>query len=782
MKRILGIMLIIFCAVGAGVGAGMYFAVVRGIPQIAELKTYRPSNGTKVYSDNDRLIGEFNIEKGIFVPYKRFPSHLVKALVATEDKQFWEHGGIDFLAIGRAVVTDVIAGRIKEGGSTITQQLAKVLFLSPEKKITRKLQEMVLAFQIEKNLGKEEILELYLNKVYFGHGAYGIEMASRTFFGKSVDKLNVAESAMLVGLVKAPNNYSPYNNPPKAKARQKTVLKRMEEVGYLTAAEAEKAAQTPLVYRNVEKKQKRNFYFLDTVRKYLEDKYGTEVVYNGGMKVYTTMNLGMQEAAEESLRWGLQNFDKVLGWRGPIGFKNLSEEKAVVDDASLGVGLLQSGEILTGTVTRADDETADIRAGGRIGKLYKKDAAWAADKSIGKGQTARINVFRLTRILKPGDIVKVSVKSVRGGSPIFALEQTPELEGALVAIESATGHVKAMVGGYDYSTSEFNRAVTAKRQPGSSFKPIIYTAALDKGYTPASMINDESIEYHDSISGTWKPENYDRKHKGPTRLRDALAYSRNIVTIKLLESIGLGAAIETARNLGVQSDLPRDLTLGLGSLSISPLELTSAYSVFSNGGVRNEPVMIRYILDGKSNIIEQSRPDPKQVLSPETAFLITSMLRSVVDYGTGGRAKELGRPVAGKTGTTNEYRDTWFMGFTPDMTTGVWVGYDNMTTMGRRATGGSVSAPIWARFMKTALAGVETHDFQMPSGITSATIDADTGLLANSDTEKKLTEYFREGAAPTEHSTPDARARVLAQRKAATGGEADDTEDSPGMD
>jgi len=351
-----------------------------------------------------------------------------------------------------------------------------------------------------------------------------------------------------------------------------------------------------------------------------------------------------------------------------------------------------------------------------------------------------------------------------------------------VAIESATGHVKAMVGGYDYSSSEFNRAVTAKRQPGSSFKPIIYTAALDKGYTPASMINDEAIEYHDSVSGTWKPENYDHKHKGPTRLRDALAYSRNIVTIKLLESIGLSAAIETARNLGVQSDLPRDLTLGLGSLSISPLELTSVYSVFSNGGVRNEPVMIRYILDGKSNIIEQSRPDPKQVLSPETAFLITSMLRSVVDYGTGGRAKELGRPVAGKTGTTNEYRDTWFIGFTPDMTTGVWAGYDNMTTMGRRATGGSVSAPIWARFMKTALAGVETRDFQIPSGITSATIDADTGLLATSGTEKKLAEYFREGAAPTEYSTPDARARVLAQRKAATGGETEEAEDSSGVD
>ena len=762
MKKIIFILFLVLLSSGIGAAVGGYMAVIKGLPQVEELRAYRPSNGTKVYADDDRFIAEFNIEKGIFVPYSRFPESLKQAVTATEDEQFWTHSGIDIFAIGRALVKDIIARRIKEGGSTITQQLAKVLFLSPEKKFKRKLQEIILAFQIEMNLSKEEILELYLNKIYFGRGAYGIEMASRTYFGKSVNELSLAESAMIAGLIKAPNRYSPYNNLARAKSRQKIVLQRMAQVGHLTTTEMEKTFNVPLVLRNTARRQEGHNYFLEALRKHLEDKYGTETLYKGGLQVYATINLDMQTAAKESLKWGLRRFDKRLGWRGPIDHRDISDQFNISKKTGLSTGMTEIGEIVSGVVLSVDDKSAEILTGGRIGILNKKDASWAALVASGPGKTEKKVPFRLDKTLSPGDVVYVSFKKEDGDKNILRLklEQLPEIEGAIVSIEPSTGYIKTLVGGYDFSLSEFNRAISARRQPGSAFKPVIYTAAMDRGFTPADMLMDEKIEYSQPETGVWQPGNYSRKYYGPTRLRDALAYSRNIITVKLLDLIGIPSAIKTARRLGVEGELPEDLTLGLGSLSITPLQLTSVFSVLANGGVKVAPTMVRYILDAKGNLVENNVPERQTAISPETAYLVTSMLEDVVRYGTGRRARALKRPVAGKTGTTNEHRDAWFLGFTPDLVAGVWVGYDNMQSMGKRATGSSVAAPIWVRYMKEALKDSEPREFSIPEGIVTAIIDADTGLLATTDTPKRTIEFFKKETVPERYSSAEIRFEI----------------------
>ncbi len=762
MKKIIFILFLVLLSSGIGAAVGGYMAVIKGLPQVEELRAYRPSNGTKVYADDDRFIAEFNIEKGIFVPYSRFPESLKQAVTATEDEQFWTHSGIDIFAIGRALVKDIIARRIKEGGSTITQQLAKVLFLSPEKKFKRKLQEIILAFQIEMNLSKEEILELYLNKIYFGRGAYGIEMASRTYFGKSVNELSLAESAMIAGLIKAPNRYSPYNNLARAKSRQKIVLQRMAQVGHLTTTEMEKTFNVPLVLRNTARRQEGHNYFLEALRKHLEDKYGTETLYKGGLQVYATINLDMQTAAKESLKWGLRRFDKRLGWRGPIDHRDISDQFNISKKTGLSTGMTEIGEIVSGVVLSVDDKSAEILTGGRIGILNKKDASWAALVASGPGKTEKKVPFRLDKTLSPGDVVYVSFKKEDGDKNILRLklEQLPEIEGAIVSIEPSTGYIKTLVGGYDFSLSEFNRAISARRQPGSAFKPVIYTAAMDRGFTPADMLMDEKIEYSQPETGVWQPGNYSRKYYGPTRLRDALAYSRNIITVKLLDLIGIPSAIKTARRLGVEGELPEDLTLGLGSLSITPLQLTSVFSVLANGGVKVAPTMVRYILDAKGNLVENNVPERQTAISPETAYLVTSMLEDVVRYGTGRRARVLKRPVAGKTGTTNEHRDAWFLGFTPDLVAGVWVGYDNMQSMGKRATGSSVAAPIWVRYMKEALKDSEPREFSIPEGIVTAIIDADTGLLATTDTPKRTIEFFKKETVPERYSSAEIRFEI----------------------
>ncbi|GAB4388745.1 MAG: PBP1A family penicillin-binding protein [Thermodesulfovibrionales bacterium] len=734
-----------------GAVAGGYAALSRGVPSMAELKNYRSAPSTRIYAEDDTLIGELKLQKGVFTPLERIPRHLVDAVVAVEDSHFWEHSGIDYLAILRAAVKDALHMELREGGSTITQQLAKITFLTPEKTIQRKLKEAILATRIEKNLSKSEIMELYLNRVYFGHGAYGAEMASRTYFGKSVEDLTLPESALLAGLLKAPNSYSPYNDFEKAKTRQSVVLRRMEEVGLMDAEARRKALEASIYLSRESTGGEAYGYFVEYLRKYLVDKYGADMVYKGGLKVYTALNRQSQLAAQQALQRGLRAIDKRRGFRGPEGHRDIKELEAAEAQGSFRRKPPSAGDILSGVVMQVGATRALVRVSGVVGKLSADDASWARRVLDPKtGEAREVKNFNLTRILRPGDVIRVRVKSSGGGEVELALEQEPEVQGAVVMVEPYSGFIRAMVGGYDYSKSEFNRAVYALRQPGSAFKPIVYALALEKGYTPASIIMDEETTYETTPEDIWTPRNYDEEFHGPTRLRDALAYSRNVVTVKIAEELGIVSLMNYARRIGIDSQMPRDYTLALGSLSLSPLDLTMAYSVFANGGVSMRPVAIKYVTDRRGRVLESNEPEGKRVMDAENAFLVTSMMQSVIEYGTGWRAKALHRPAAGKTGTTNEYRDAWFVGYTPDIVTGVWVGFDSFRSLGEEETGSRAASPIWLECMKAATKNAEPRDFPVPEGIVRRLIDPKTGLLANDWTPRPVMEYFRKGNEPKE--------------------------------
>lgn len=766
VKSILFILVIII-----GVLAGAQVALIRGVPRIEEIKGFVPAVSTKVYADDDTLIGEFKIEKGVYVSIDKIPEHMIKAVVAVEDARFWRHKGLDYFAIIRAIFKDIIAGRIKEGASTITQQLAKVVFLSPEKTIVRKLKEATLAYRIEKNLTKKEIMELYLNKIYFGRGANGVEMAARSYFGKSISEVNLAEAALLCGLIKAPSRYTPYSNLDKAKQRQHVVLTRMQEEGYITEKQVNDAYQQPLYLTSVRHEQYTHNYFLEYVRKHLEDEYGAEVTYKGGLKVYTTLNKNMQRAAVNSLKEGLMAVDKRQGFRGPLGHKDINLEEELEKQGSFEKVVMREGDIMTATVLKVSSTEADVKTMGIVGQLNLSDAQWADRLVNSKGKLVRKLRYNLTSILKPGDIIKVRLKDRGGRRPVFALEQDPLVQGAIVAIEASTGYIRAIVGGYDFNESEFNRAMSARRQAGSAFKPIIYAAAMDNGYTPASSIIDEPLVYKNEKDGDWKPENYDGKFNGATRLREGLIHSRNIITIKLLEEVGVDKVTAFARSLGLKGPFPQDLTLALGSLSVSPLELTSAFSVFAQGGIRTPPIALKYVVDSEGKVLENNIPKGQSVISAQTAFLATSMLEDVVKSGTGKRARALNRPVAGKTGTTNEYRDAWFIGYSKELVAGVWVGFDDVRTLGHGETGARAASPIWVSFMGRALSEISPYDsgdvekmsFPVPNGIVTAVIDPLTGLLATNATEK-MVEFFKEGTVPTIYATDFYRDLILKQK------------------
>ncbi len=744
------VIILILSSVLVGGIAGGYLALIRGIPSIDELKHYHAVPGTKIFADDDILIGELKAEKGIFVPFKNIPRHMTQALIAVEDSRFFKHKGIDYIAIARAVVKDIIHVSLKEGGSTLTQQLAKVVFLTSEKTLTRKLKEAALAFKIEKSLTKQEILELYLNKVYFGHGAYGVEMAARTYFGKSARQLSLAESSLIAGLVKAPSTYSPFNDLSRAKERQYTVLNRMVEEGYITARERETAYTQPLYLSSLRRGAEANGYFIEYVRKYAEDTYGEEMVYKTGLKIYTTLNRAMQLSAVNAMQNGLREVDKRRGWRGVLENKKDTDFEKELKTRDIATSVVNNpGDMYTGLVLKVTADEATIKTRGMIGKLSVKDALWAAKVMNKSGSTKMLKNFSLTQILHPGDVIRVSIKSIQNKKVTLALEQEPELEGALVALEPYSGFVRAMVGGYDFSRSDFNRATMARRQPGSAFKPIIYAAAMDHGFTPASVIIDEPVTYPGGPKGEWKPENYDHIHYGPTRLREALTYSRNVVTVRLVDAMGIDSLLSFARTVGVTGDMPRNLSIALGSFSITPLEMASVYNVFASSGMKSRPITIKYITDIKGRVLETNEPEPAQCISPQTAFLITSMMEDVVKYGTGWQAKALGRPVAAKTGTTNDYKDAWFVGYTTNLVAAVWVGFDNARTLGSQETGGRAAAPIWTSFMSGA-AKEEPEEFASPEGIVSMNIDPKTGLLSQDDFAVK--EYFKESTQPKQYT------------------------------
>ncbi len=750
------ILILITGSLGA---AGVYFYLSRNLPKIASLKDYRPPVITTVYSDDNRKIGEFFKERRIVIPLSQMPDILKKAFVAAEDSRFYTHQGIDILSIFRAFYKNIEAGTIVQGGSTITQQVTKSFFLTPERSYVRKIKEAILAYRIDKKFSKDEILFLYLNQIYLGHGAYGVEAASENYFGKSAKDLNLAECAILAGLPQAPSRYSPFKHPERAKQRQIYVLNRMVEDGFITNIQA-----TEAVNKVLDIKPRKNLFidevpvYTEYIRRYISAKYGDDVLYNQGLSVYTSVNIETQKIARDEISKGLYALDKRQGYRGPL--KHLQPEEIESFSKEIQLELnnihLEEGKIVKGVVIEVNDKnnTATVRMGDVLGVIGIGDMQWARKPNPEVAYYAA-KVNKVGNVLKVGDVILVRLKGKISGTDQWqlALEQDPKAQAALLCIESETGNVKAMVGGRDFRESQFNRAVQSRRQPGSAFKPVIYAAALDKGYTPATMIIDSPIVYEDTEHDfTWKPKNYKERFYGPTLFRDALAESRNVVTIKILQDIGIDYAIDYARKLGITSNLSRDLSLALGSSGVSLLELVKAYSVFDNLGYLVEPVFITKILDRDGNILEETNPTRKKVIEQNTAYVMTSLLEGVVKRGTGWRVTAMNRPVAGKTGTTNNLHDAWFMGYTPRYITGVWVGFDDESSLGRGETGSRAASPIWLGFMQRLLQDKPVRVFQVPEGVVFSKIDAKTGLLPIPESKKTIFECFKEGTVPTEYT------------------------------
>ncbi|MDY0302057.1 MAG: PBP1A family penicillin-binding protein [Trichlorobacter sp.] len=774
-----------------GIGGYVAFLMAK-LPKVDRLADYMPPVVSQVYGDDGTLVGEFFIERRIVVPVNRMPRKLIQAFVSAEDSSFYSHKGIDYIGIVRAAIKNLLTMRKKEGASTITQQVTKTMLLTPEKKISRKIKEAILAKRMEERLTKDEILYLYLNQIYLGAGAYGVEAAAETYFGKSVDKLNLAEMSILAGLPKAPNRYSPVKNLARAKERQNYVLERMVAEGYISKAEAEHARQTPLQImpgRRVMNDQVA--YFLEQMRIYLESRYGEDQLYKGGLKIYTTMNANMQKAAYEAVRAGLKSVDKKQGFRGATAFLKQEEIESYCEKVEEGIytAELKKGDTYNGVVVGMNPSKGEllVRVGDRTGTINRKGMGWA-------GQLKFVNSYgkpdKPARSVALGAVMEVQVltpdKNQQGA--VFELDQTPEVQGALVAIDPATGAIKSMIGGYDFRKSQFNRAVQARRNAGSAFKPIIYAAALEKGFTAATVIDDEPVEYPAGAGKTWKPKNYDNSFRGPVTMREALTRSINVVSVKILEQIGVDYAVEFARRLGFTSKIEPNLSLALGAASVSPLELTSAYAAFANQGIYIKPFSIVKVTDSAGVILEQRpvqvfEPPPHQNLlseiiedteqqetvedilmslpkagipiseyavqatTPEVAYLITNLMESVVQSGTGHRASAINRPVAGKTGTTNEMKDAWFVGYVPQLVAGVWVGYDNQErSLGASGTGGVSSAPIWADFMVKAVSGLPVETFEPPETISVVRIDKHTGKLTTGS--DGVAESFVRGTEP----------------------------------
>jgi penicillin-binding protein 1A len=739
--------------IGVTTVAGVIWHFSQDLPSLDLLQSYQPSLVTTVYSDDRQPIGQFFIERRILTPLADIPKTLTQAVIATEDARFFEHPGLDYIGMLRAALTNIRhGGRKVEGASTITQQLARSLFLSSERSYERKIRELILAYKMEAVSGKEQILETYLNQIYFGQGAYGVASAAQSYFGKDITTLTLAESAFLAGLPKSPSRFSPFTAYERAKKRQEHVLSRMEEAGFITAAEREAAAAEVLNFRRPGSEHLAP-YFVEYVRQLLVAKYGEAMVYKGGLQVHTTLNLEMQKAAESAFSAGVRELDKRQGWRGPqrtVDLGSLQPSALVSTDQ-----LLKPGDIGEGIVLKVTKDHYVVQVGAVTAKLAFNDMAWA--KRVLKGPDPAVDFVvnpNLKQLFKPGDVIEIGVKKVAKDGVHLVLEQTPIVEGGVIAIDPKVGAIRAMVGGYDFSRSEYNRAVQAHRQPGSAFKPLIYATAMSQGMSPATQILDAPVVYEqEEDDKIWKPENYGRKFHGMVSLRDALAHSHNLATVRLLDKVGVKSVIEFSRAVGVSSPLPADLSLGLGSSSVGLMELTSVYGVFLNQGSRVEPFAIKVAKDSTGKTLEAAEPASHEVIAKETAYLITNMMEDVVQKGTGQAAKVLDRPIAGKTGTTNDYINAWFIGGTPNLVTGVYVGFDDRRSLGESETGARSALPIWIAFMKEALKQLPVAPFEIPDGVTFVKVDSSTGLLESEqegEGQKGTVELFAKGSEPTQ--------------------------------
>lgn len=739
--------------VGVTAVAGAIWHLAQDLPSLDLLQNYQPSLVTTVYSDDRQPIGQFFIERRILTPLEEIPKSLTQAVIATEDVRFFEHPGLDYIGILRAAWTNLRhGGRKVEGASTITQQLARSLFLSAERSYDRKLRELILAYKMEAVSTKEQILETYLNQIYFGQGAYGVASAAQSYFGKEIGKLTLAESGFLAGLPKSPSRFSPFTNYERAKKRQEHVLARMEEAGFITAAERDAAIAEELKFRRPGSEHVAP-YFVEHVRQQLIAKYGETMVYKGGLQIHTTLNLEMQRAAEKAFLAGIREVDKRQGWRGPK--KTVDPATIQVPGAPVSDQPLKPGDLADGVVLKQAKDHYVVQVGDVTAKLSFDDMAWAKRVLKGADPTADAIVSAdVKKALKPGDVIEVGVKKIAKDGMLLMLEQTPLVEGGLIALDPRTGAIRAMVGGYDFSRSEYNRAVQAHRQPGSAFKPVIYATAMSQGLSPASQILDAPVVYEQvEDDKIWKPENYGRKFHGMVTLREALTHSHNLATVRLLDKVGIKNVIEFAKTVGVTSPLPADLSLGLGSSSVGLLELTSVYGVFLNKGTRAEPFAIKVAKDNTGKTLEAAEEQPHEIIAKETAYLITNMMEDVIQKGTGQAAKVLDRPLAGKTGTTNEYINAWFIGGAPNLVTGVYVGFDDRRPLGDGETGARAALPIWIQFMKEALAQLPVMPFEIPDGVTFVKVDPSTGLLESEqegEGQKGTVELFAKGSEPTQ--------------------------------
>jgi penicillin-binding protein 1A len=714
----------------------LYREITAELPPVDQILHYQPPVTTRIYADDGTLIGEFYVERRYLVPLEQIPAHVRLAFLAAEDADFYRHRGIDPMSIVRAALSNLLRGHVVQGGSTITQQVVKALLLTPERSLERKVKEGILALRLETKLSKDDILYLYLNQIYFGAGAYGVAAAAREFFDAAVEDLTVGQAALLAGLPPAPSRYDPRRFPKQAIARQRYVLDRMRENGFVSPEQREAALAEQLVFAP---RRPATYlaapWYVEHVRRLLEERYGGTAPYQLGLQVDTAVDVKLQRAAEEALRAGLRELDARQGFRGPLRRVDPKKIEAFLAREAA-IKPLDAGRA-RGVVVEVRPQGLGIRTAWERGFLPAAALAWG---------TRRLS----PGAFQPGDVIAVTVtEEAVGGTARFALDQEPQVEGALVAIDPYTGQVKAMVGGYDFRRSQFNRAVQAKRQPGSAFKPLVYAAALENGYTPASIVLDAPIALDNGNQPPWMPRNYEGKYYGPTPLRYALARSLNTVTVRLVDAMGIKKVLASMPRFGFQGPLPRNLSIALGSAEVTPLELARAYGVFATLGKRFDPIFITRVTDRDGNPLDfgGTRPHFERVMNPATAYVITSMLETVVQHGTGRKAAELGRPVAGKTGTTNDTHDAWFMGYTPDLLAGVWVGFDAERSLGKQETGGHAAAPIWTAFMKQAVADRPVVDFPVPEGVSFAQIDRATGLRAVAGSDAEL-EVFIKGSEP----------------------------------
>jgi len=800
--KLFGVLVGLFILVGAaGVSAAVYglWHYGQDLPDYRQLADYQPPTATRVHGGDGRLIAEFATERRVFVPIEAMPKRLIQGFIAAEDQNFFRHSGVDFVALARAVAVNVqnyLENRRPIGASTITQQVAKNFLLTNEVSIERKIKEAILAFRIERALSKERILELYLNEIYLGSGSYGVAAAALNYFDKSLDELTVEEVAYLAALPKAPNNYHPTRKTDAAIARRNWVLGRMREEGFIDAAIEEAAAAAPLdVRRRTDLDTVAADYFVEEVRRELVDRFGEDGLYKGGLFVHTTLDADLQRYARDALREGLADYDRRHGWRGPVARLDLSampdgpdawaQALAEVPNPPgnpgwrLAVVLSVEQEEATLGLNRLDD------AGVEAGRAPRRELTWARAHN-GYDEPLGPTISSVAQVLSPGDVVLVEeVREGRpreeGGEPVeypegtYALRQIPEISGGVVAMDPHTGRVLAMSGGWSFEISQFNRATQAERQPGSAFKPFVYLTALEHGFTPATIILDAPfvIDQGEGL-GKWKPANFSRKFYGPSPMRLGIEKSRNLMTVRLAQAVGMDKISALAEDFELMENMPEQLAMALGAGTVRVIDMASAYAGLVNGGKKIAPTLVDRVQDRHGRIIYRhdqracadcraefwdrqdvpELPDPRpRLVSATSAYQIVSMLEGVVQRGTGRRIAEIGKPLAGKTGTTNDSKDVWFMGFSPDLVFGVFVGFDTPAPLGKQPwggqeTGSSVAAPIFKAFMEKALADKPAIPFRTPPGVRMVRIDGETGALASPSSRSVITEAFKVGTEP----------------------------------